>query len=191
VSRPFWRTTLLPVFLVLLALNLGVLLAWTLPRSLRQKSAAERAVVARAELARERERADALRERAAAIRANRADLERFYTTLAGSEKQDLLKALTAIEELARAGGLQPASRTLRRDDVDKAPLERVAVTLPLEGSYAELVGFLRGVERSPRFLTVDRVSLRADAESGGALQVELSTYLRQSPQARNARRRGR
>jgi len=191
VSRPFWRTTLLPVFLVLLALNLGVLLAWTLPRSLRQKSAAERAVVARAELARERERADALRERAAAIRANRADLERFYTTLAGSEKQDLLKALTAIEELARAGGLQPASRTLRRDDVDKAPLERVAVTLPLEGSYAELVGFLRGVERSPRFLTVDRVSLRADAESGGALQVELSTYLRQSPEARNARRRGR
>lgn len=191
MSRPFWRTTLLPVFLVLLALNLGVLLAWTLPRSLRQKSAAERAVVARAELARERERADALRERAAAIRANRADLERFYTTLAGSEKQDLLKALTAIEELARAGGLQPASRTLRRDDVDKAPLERVAVTLPLEGSYAELVGFLRGVERSPRFLTVDRVSLRADAESGGALQVELSTYMRQSPQARNARRRGR
>jgi Tfp pilus assembly protein PilO len=191
VSRPFWRSTLLPAFLVLLALNLAVLLAWTLPRSLRQKSAAERAVVARAELDRERERADALRERAAAIRANRADLELFYTKLAGSEKQDLLKALTAIEALAREGGLQPAARTLRRADVDKAPLERVAVTLPLEGSYAALVGFLRGVERSPRFLTVDSVSLRADAESGGALQVQLSTYLRQSPEARNARRRGR
>jgi len=191
VSRPFWRGTLLPAFLVLLALNLGVLLAWTLPRSLRQKSAAERAVVARAELARERERADAVRERAAAIRANRADTERFYTKLAGSEKQDLLPTLAAIEELARAGGLQPASRALRRENVDRAPLERVAVTLPLEGSYAELVGFLRGVERSPRFLTIDRVSLRADAESGGALQVELSTYLRQSPEARNARRRGR
>ena len=191
MSRPFWRSTLLPVFLVLLALDLSVLLAWTLPRSLRQKSAAEQAVVARAELARERERADALRERAAAIRANRADLERFYTKLAGSEQQDLLKALAAIEELARAGGLQPSSRTLRRDDVGKAPLERVAVTLPLEGSYAELVGFLRGVERSSHFLTVDSVSLRADAESGGALQVEISTYLRRSPEARNARRRGR
>jgi Tfp pilus assembly protein PilO len=191
VSRPFWRSTLLPAFLVLLALNLGGLLAWTLPRSLRQKSAAQRAVAARAELARERERADALRERAAAIRANHADLELFYTKLAGSEKQDLLKALTAIEELARAGGLQPAARTLRRDDVDKAPLERVAVTLPLEGSYAQLVGFLRGVERSKHFLTVDQVSLRADAESGGALQVQLSTYLHRSPGARSARRRGR
>ena len=65
------------------------------------------------------------------------------------------------------------------------------MTLPLEGSYGELVGFLRGVERSTRFLTIDRVSLRADAESGGSLQVELSTYLRQPPEARTERRRGR
>ncbi len=191
MSRPLWRKALLPAFLLLLAVNLGALVAWTLPRSLRQKNAAERAVAARVELARERERAEALRERAATISANRADLERFYATLAGDEKKDLLPMLTAIEELARAGGLQPASRAHRRENVEKAPLERVAVTLPLEGSYAELVGFLRGVEGSERFLTVDRVSLRADADSGGALQVELSTYLKQSPEVRSSRRRGR
>lgn len=191
MTRPFWRSKLLPVFLVLLALNAAVLGAWTLPRSLRQKNAAARAVAARTELARDRERLEALRERAAAIQANRADLERFYTTLAGSQKQDLLPTLEAIEELARAPGLQPASRRLRREGLDDAPLERVSVTLPLEGSYAQLVGFLRGVERSPRFLTVDRVSLRADSESGGALQVELSTYLRQPPGAGKERRRGR
>jgi Tfp pilus assembly protein PilO len=65
------------------------------------------------------------------------------------------------------------------------------MTLPLEGSYPQLVGFLRGVERSKRFLTVDGVALRADAESVGSLQVDLSTYLRQSPEARKSRRRGR
>ncbi len=191
MSRPLWRTALLPAFVALVALNLLALAAWTLPRSLRQKSAAERAVAARGELARERERAQALRERAEAIRANRADLERFYKELAGSEKQDLLPMLAAIEELARADGLQPASRALRRENVDKAPLERVAVTLPLEGSYSQLVGFLRGVERSERFLTIDRVALRADAEAGGALQVELSAYLRQPPDARTKGRRAR
>ena len=191
MSRPIWRTTLLPVFVVLLVLNLGVLVAWTLPRMLRQKNAVERAAVGRGELSRERERALALRERAAAIRANRADLERFYSKLAGSEAQDLLPTLEAIEQLAGAPGLHPASRALRRESVEKAPLERVAVTLPLEGSYAELVGFLRGVERQPRFLTVDRVALRADAESGGALQVELSAYLRQTSAARAARRNAR
>lgn len=191
MTRPLWRRVLAPAFLVLLVLNLAVLLAWTLPRSLRQRNVAERAVAARHELALERERLLSLKQRAAAIRANREDLERFYSTLAGSEKQDLLPTLATIEELARGPGLQPTTRTIRRQDVAKAPLERVALTLPLSGSYAELVGFLRGVERSPRFLTVDRVALRADTESGAALQVELSTYLRQPPGARGAKRSGR
>jgi len=191
VTRPFWRAKLLPLFLVLLALNALAFVAWTLPRSLRQRNAQARAASARAELLLEKQRAQALVDRAEAIRANGADLERFYATLAGDEKQDLFQSLEAVEELAREPGLQLATRSVRREDVDGAPLERVVMTLPLEGSYPQLVGFLRGVERSKRFLTVDGVSLRADAESGGSLQVDLSTYLRQSPEARKSRRRGR
>jgi Tfp pilus assembly protein PilO len=191
VTRPFWRAKLLPLFLGLLALNALAFAAWTLPRSLRQRSARARAEDARAELALEKQRAQALVERAQAIRANGADLERFYATLAGDEKQDLFDSLEAVEQLAREPGLQLATRSVRREAVDGAPLERVVMTLPLEGSYPQLVGFLRGVERSKRFLTVDGVQLRADAESGGSLQVDLSTYLRQSPEARLSRRRGR
>ena len=191
MKQPFWRTRLLPLVVALAVLNALALVAWTLPRSLRQRNAKARAESARAELVRERERAQALAARAEAIRANRRDLERFYTTLVGSEKQELLQSLQAVEELASGPGLQPRSHALRREDVEGAPLERVAIALPLEGSYADLVGFLRSVERSKRFLTVDKVALRADAESGGALQVELSTYLRQPPEARKARRRGR
>lgn len=191
MTRPFWRAKLLPAFLGLLALNALAFVAWTLPRSLRQRNAQARAASARAELQLEKQRSQALAERAEAIRANGADLERFYATLAGDEKQNLFQSLEAVEELAREPGLQLATRSVRREDVDGAPLERVVMTLPLEGSYAQLVGFLRGVERSKRFLTVDGVALRADAESGGSLQVDLSTYLRQSPEARKSRRRGR
>ena len=52
------------------------------------------------------------------------------------------------------------------------------MVLPLEGSYEQLVGFLGEVERSPRFLTVDRISLRGDDEGEAALQVELSAFMR-------------
>jgi len=159
VTRPFWRAKLLPAFLGLLALNALAFVAWTLPRSLRQRNAQARAASARAELQ--------------------------------LEKQNLFQSLEAVEELAREPGLQLATRSVRREDVDGAPLERVVMTLPLEGSYPQLVGFLRGVERSKRFLTVDGVALHADAESGGSLQVDLSTYLRQAPGARQSRRRGR
>jgi Tfp pilus assembly protein PilO len=190
--KPFWRARLLPLVVVLASVNALALVGWTLPRSLRQRNAKARAESARAELARERERSQAFTTRADAVRANRRDLERFYTTLAGSEQADLLQSLKDVEDLAREPGLQTSSYTLHREDVDGAPLERVGIVLPLEGSYSELVGFLRGVERSKRFLTVDKVALRADSETGGSLQVELSTYLRQAPEARNARqRRGR
>jgi Tfp pilus assembly protein PilO len=191
MTKPFWRRRLLPAVVALAVLNGLALVAWTLPRSLGRRNAVARTAAARAEVARERERTLALQLRSETIRANRADLERFYSSLAGSEKQDLLPTLRAIEELAKAPGLQPAARQVRRADVEKAPLEQVTVTLPIEGSYAELVGFLRGVERSPRFLTVDSVALRADPELGGALQVELSTYLRRPQGARKERRRAR
>ena len=147
MTRPFWRAKLLPAFLGLLALNALAFVAWTLPRSLRQRNAQSRAASARAELQLEKQRAQALGDRAEAIRANGADLERFYATLAGDEKQNLFQSLEAVEEFAREPGLQLATRSVRREDVDGAPLERVVMTLPLEGSYPQLVGFLRGVER--------------------------------------------
>jgi Tfp pilus assembly protein PilO len=188
---PFWRTRLLPAFLALLGVNLVVLAAWTGPRYWRQENAAARAEAARAEVERRRLDAATLRERAAAIRGNAADTERFYRSLAGSEKADLLPTLEAIEELARAPGLRTGKRAFRRADVRSARVERVVVTLPLEGSYEQLVGFLREIEASPRFLTVDGVAMRAEREGGGTLQVDLSTYLRQSAEARREKRRAR
>lgn len=189
--RPFWRTRLLPAFLVLLGVNLVALAAWTGPSYWRQKNAAARAEAARAEVERQRRAVATLRERSRAIRGNAADVERFYRSLAGTEKADLLPTLEAIEGLARSPGLKPGTRGFRREEVESTRVERVAVTLPLEGSYEQLVGFLREVEVSPRFLTVDRVAMRADRDGGGTLQVELSTYLRQPAEGRKEGRRGR
>ncbi len=189
-GAPFWRRRLLPVFLALLGVNVLALVVWTGPRYWMQKNAARRAEAARAEVGRQRQVSGALRERAEAIRENAADAERFQR-LAGAEKADLLPALKAIEDLARSPGLRPGARAFQREEVTDAPVERVAVTLPLEGSYEQLVGFLREVEASPRFLTVDRVSMRAENEGGARLQVELSTYLRKAGDAPEEGRRGR
>ncbi len=191
MTAPFWRRRLLPVVLALLGLNLAALAGWTAPRTWRQRNAAARVEAKGAELRRQREATAALRSRAAAIQSNTKDLERFYGSLAGSERTDLVPTLEAIEELALRPGLKPGARSVRREEVPHAPLERVGVALPLEGSYGQLVGFLREVERSPRFLTVDRVSMRAEQGGAATLQVELSTYLRRSPGERKEGRRGR
>jgi Tfp pilus assembly protein PilO len=190
-GAPFWRRVLLPAFVGLVATNVLAFVVWTGPRYWMQRNAAKRAEAGRVEVERQRKATAALRERAAAIRENAADVERFQRSLAGAEKADLLPTLRAIDDLARAPGLRPGARGFQRDEVRDARVQRVAVTLPLEGSYDQLVGFLREIEASPRFLTVDRVSLRADADGGARLQVELSTYLRVDGAAPEGGRGGR
>jgi Tfp pilus assembly protein PilO len=180
--RPFWMTRLLPAFGLLLAANLAGLALWTLPRGLAQRSALAHAQAAREEAARARSDVAALRERASAIRSNAEDVERFYRKHAGNWKTDLIGTLTAVEAMARAPGLKPGARGISREDVKEAPLERVTIALPLEGSYDQLVGFLRELETSSRFLTVDGIRLQTQREQRGvALQVELSTYLKLAP----------
>ncbi len=179
-ERPVWRRFLLPACLALLGANLVAAVAWTLPRGLRQRNAGARLEAARAEARQQRQATAALRERSAAVRANAADVERFYARIAGSERADLIPTLEAVETMARSPGLKPGARSFSRDPVKGTPLERVAITLPLSGSYDQLVGFLREIESSPRFLTVESVSMRGEPGSA-KLQVELSTYLKLPP----------
>jgi Tfp pilus assembly protein PilO len=166
------------VFLALVALNLLVLAAWTGPRALRLRNATARIEAVRGTLAEEKAQAERVRERASAIDANARDLERFYDSVVGTEEADLLPTLEEIEEMARAPGLSPGRRSFKREDIEDVALERVSLVLPLEGSYEQLVGFLQEVERSPRFLTVDRISLSGEADQEATLQVEMSAFMR-------------
>ena len=76
---------LLPAFVVLLALNLVTLAAWTLPQGYKQRNAAAQLQAAREELAAARRSVAQLRDRATAIRSNLADVGRFYAKQTGSE----------------------------------------------------------------------------------------------------------
>ena len=178
MTRPFWRRWLLPVFAVLLALNALALVGWTLPQLYRQRYAASRAEAARREVARLREAAAALRARAQAIRGNGVDYQRFYERYAGDERRDLLPTIQAIEEMTSGPGLKTRTRSFRREPMKGTGLERVQISLPLEGTYDQFVAFLGQVERSPRFLTVDRVAMRSDAEGEASLTVDISAYLK-------------
>jgi Tfp pilus assembly protein PilO len=187
-QRPFWRRRLLPALAALLALNLVTLAAWTLPQGYKQRNAEAQVQAAREELAAAKRSIAQLRERAMAIRSNVADVGRFYAKQAGSQASDLIPTLEAIEAMARAPGLKPGGRSFSRAEVPATTLERVRVTLPLEGTYSQLVGFLKEVETADRFLTIDSVSMRMSAQRGASLQVQLSAYMQAAPGT--SRRRG-
>ncbi len=191
IERPFWQRRLLPVCAVLAAVNLLAFAAWTGPRGYKQRGAAARARVLRAEVARMRGIVAEQRQRADAIRGNTADLATFYREDVGTVKNDLVPMLEDIETMAREPGLKPGARSLSRKPIESTALEQVSVNLQLDGSYEQLVRFLRAVEVRPRFLTVDRVTLGAGKAQTATLQVELSAYMKAAPEAAGARRGGR
>jgi len=80
-------------------------------------------------------------------------------------------------------------------------LDRLAMTVPLEGGYANLRKFLQAVEKSDKFLLVERVGLSSGKQGGRMLDlsIELATYFNAPREfveqgrstGRGGRRRGR
>jgi Tfp pilus assembly protein PilO len=177
--KPFWRRRLLVPALVLLALNAATYFAYTLPRTARERDIAEQAVILRQEVARERARVLALRQRAHTIEANTADVARFYQSL--GRKESLLMIQEAIAGVARQLGLTVGNRGYTNEAVKGSDsLARFRITMPISGSYRQVVSFLQRIETLPHFVTVDSIGLRGDSGPGFGhstnLNVVLSVY---------------
>ncbi len=173
--------------LLLLALNVAVFLVFTLPRTLQERSLASRVATLRAEAQRERGQVEALRQRAQAIQANENDARRFFHEIVKSRQATLLPALAEIHQAAAAEGLELGQESYSRNDLKETALVRLRISLPVKGSYGQLVGFLRRLERSKSFVVVDTLGL-ASEESGGeaSLDIGLSAYFLATGEASGA-----
>jgi len=172
---PLWRRWLMWPAVALAVLNLGTLAAYTLPRRHQEKTVAERARALREEVEKERKANEGIRLQAQAVGVNVRDMKRFLTKVVGG-REGLSVVLEDLEKTARDQGLEPGRRSYHRSELHVLPLVRFDVTLPISGSYKQLMGFLDALERSPRFVIVDEV--RYQDREGGApdLNVSISAY---------------
>jgi len=164
--------------LALIVLNAGVYLAYTMPRSLRERSAAERVKVLRGEVERDRRVVAALRARAETMRSNQADVGRFYARL--GPKAMLSQVREEITALARELGLKVGTFNYTPEDVRGGQgVSELQVRMPVSGTYRELAAFLDRLERSPFFVTVDQIQFRKRATAGEAdLDIALTAFYR-------------
>ena len=161
--KPFWRRRLLVPFLVLLALNVGVFLAYTLPRRMQEKNIASRAVVLREEVERERRSTAELRRRAETLESNNRDVARFYREVVGGRRIGLLPVLEELEALANKLGLQSPRRNYAPKEVKGvAGLSRFQVTMPMTGTYRQLGAFLGSIEAFCRAKELNYVRVSSD-----------------------------
>ncbi len=176
---PLWRQSAWP-FVVLLGANLVGFVGYTWPRLQRERDLEARLRSVRKTLAAERADVEALRERSGMILANRADERRFVEEVVPARDGGLFGVLEDVEAMAADAGLELKSRRYRPQKVVGMPLLRLSITLPVSGSYRQLVSLIERLEQSTHLLVVDGVQLQeAGGGSGGDLSVELSTYLRE------------
>jgi Tfp pilus assembly protein PilO len=183
MRRRRWRERLRTPLLALLLFNAGVYAAYTLPRSLRERSASARAQILREDVDRARRVSAALRGRADAMQANRTDVERFYARL--GTKDALSQVRAEITALARELGLKVGALTYSPEEVKGSEgVAQFQMKMGVSGTYRELAAFLDRMERSRFYVTVDQIQLRKRAAAGQAdLDIALSAYYRSAPVA--------
>ena len=99
------------------------------------------------------------------VAQNREDIEGLTRDFLKPRAEDLFAAQREIERLAVEAGLQPKKSSYDVDRIKGTNLVRCEVTLPLDGTYANLSGFLSRVAAAKRFIVVDQMSLAKDAEA--------------------------
>lgn len=151
--------------LVLLAVNAVVLATFTWPRLTRVRRAESRAV----EVATRRASLEKLWAQVVArkelVAQNRKDMESLSRDFLKPRTEDLFAAQREIERLAVEAGLQPKKSGYDVDRIKGTNLVRCEVTLPLDGTYANLTGFLARIAAARRFIVVDQMSLSQEQEA--------------------------
>jgi len=170
-SKTRIRITVLGLLLLLVNASVFALFTWPRLTLVRRAEARAREVAGRkAALEEVWEKVVARRE---AVTQNRRDIETLSRDYLKPRETDLFQTQREIESLALASGLRPKKSSYALEDIKGTGLVRCEITLPLDGRYADLTGFLARLERSSRFIVVDQMALSRDP-SGARMNLELS-----------------
>ncbi len=157
-----------------LALLVLVFVAAGEMRSFRRDDASARALTARlakAEAARDTAGAEERRWDEAKRDLEKLRAERFYdeTREVGDVRRDL-------ERVFDEAGIRVSRIAYRYSDAAKGKMKKVAAAFTFSGTYAGLKRFLAVVERSPRFLTLERIDFSNTGSGALDLKIELAAY---------------
>lgn len=183
------------VLVALLALAVANVLFAVLvvrPRMARYEALTEDSAPSLERLKKREEAVRALEQYAASLRKTEADLEHLRREVLSTRDRRLIEVQLEVARLAEQFKVNLERMQFENEPLEEEGLERLAMTVPLQGGYSSLRRFLQAVERSDQFLVVERVALAEGSEGGAVLDlnITLATYFdnpsirRESPRPR-------
>jgi Tfp pilus assembly protein PilO len=179
--RRIWKTAYARPFILLLALNLLVFAAFTLPRSITERRLSAQAMALRQAITEDRKSAGEAGRQIQIINANIAETQRFYETVV-PDRKELYAILQYLDKTASESGVNSTRVTYSApSDVKGTKLVTFEITMPISGTYEQVGRFLQKLERAPHFIIVKQVSMRGRAMDGGVdLDIRVETYFRRN-----------
>jgi hypothetical protein len=109
-------------------------------------------------------------------------VRRFWTEVVRDRSPGLTEAWDEIDRLASETNVVRGRTGYNRDVLDVG-LEQIKATMPVEGSYFDLVRFINRLERSDRFFLVEevRLSQRESDETTLRLDCAIAFFLKSQP----------
>jgi Tfp pilus assembly protein PilO len=170
-----------PIALVLAtvaALNIGGYVLYTRPAVEEYRALLERnkggfdAVAAReAEVARIEAFRDAL------VKAE-SDLRHLRDEVLATREERLVEVHREVADIANEFSIDLNTVSFSNELLVEEELDRLAISVPLEGGYVNLRKFLQAIENSEKFLIVERVGLARGKQGGSLLDlnINMATY---------------
>ena len=122
---------------------------------------------------------EALSLEEARVTANANAVTDFWTDVVKTRVPGLTEAWEEIDRLTKESNVIKGRTAYGRDLIDVG-LEQIKATMPLEGTYFDLVRFINRLERSERFFLVEEVRLaqRETQKTTIQLNCSISFYLK-------------
>jgi Tfp pilus assembly protein PilO len=180
--RPFWsrRRYYLPLAIGL-AVNVAVYVALTYRLATKQERLArEQGSLTETVENRRAELAELESERERLVR-NEETADAFWSEVVQPRDPGLTEAIAELDRLAESSGVEAGRTQFQYSELDVG-LVQVIASMPLEGTYFNLVRFINSLERSPRFFLVREIGLRksTDDDATIGLTCDVSFFYKDS-----------
>lgn len=109
-----------------------------------------------------------------AVRQAETDLRRLRDDVLSTRDARLVDVQAELAELCRQFGIDLEQVSYDSLLIPESELDRLAINVPLQGNYNSLRNFLQAVEKSEKFLLVEKVGLSRGGPSGKSLSLSIS-----------------
>jgi len=107
------------------------------------------------------------------VERTRADADQFLQKYFLDRQVAYSSVLAELNALAQKSGVKPKDHSFSEEPIEGSDtLSMMTITGNYEGTYADLVEFVNAVDRSPRFLTIERLQA-APLQTQGILNISL------------------